>query len=173
MRTATRTSVVAVMLAVAPVIGLLVLVTSAGPSAAQPYNHDNSSAALGVSARSVPRGGRVGISGSGFAPYSVVSLYVRSTPVLIGTTSADGNGAISVSVALPASVPPGNHTLTATGPAIAGGTSTLSAPITVGSKESGGGLAVTGANAAYVCAGVVALALICGLMILNIRRRRA
>ncbi len=148
MRTATRTSVVAVMLAVAPVIGLLVLVTSAGPSAAQPYNHDNSSAALGVSARSVPRGGRVGISGSGF-------------------------GAISVSVALPASVPPGNHTLTATGPAIAGGTSTLSAPITVGSKESGGGLAVTGANAAYVCAGVVALALICGLMILNIRRRRA
>ncbi|MFA5885951.1 MAG: hypothetical protein WDA60_19015 [Acidimicrobiia bacterium] len=54
-----------------------------------------------------------------------------STPVTVGTTTAGSNGGISTSVKIPADATPGEHTITASGPAASGGTLALRATIVV------------------------------------------
>jgi titin len=60
-------------------------------------------------------GAPVTITGSGYRPYSTVVLSLFSAPESVGTTTADGNGDISVTVYLPPGTPAGGHTLLATG----------------------------------------------------------
>jgi hypothetical protein len=60
-------------------------------------------------------GAPVTITGSGYQPYSTVVLSLFSAPESVGTTTADGNGNISVTVYLPPGTPTGSHTLLATG----------------------------------------------------------
>ena len=161
---------VAVMSATQIALGVAALTLTSAAASAQPYSHG--AAPLHVSSTSVAPGSKVTIAGSGFAAYSTISLYVHSSPVLLATTTADANGAISASVSLPASLPPGDHTLTATGPAPGGGTSTLTVAISVGGRgEKSGGM--SGTVGAAAVSGVLLLALVGGLTILTVRRRHA
>lgn len=57
----------------------------------------------------------VGINGEGFAPNSIVHVYLFSTPKLLGTTNTDANGKFNASFPVPTSVDPGNHVIQVNG----------------------------------------------------------
>ena len=50
---------------------------------------------------------------SGLQPFSYIEIYANSTPVLIASGFADGNGVFSAQVQLPPNIPPGEHTISA------------------------------------------------------------
>lgn len=56
-------------------------------------------------------GGQLTVTGGGFAPNESVELRIESDPVVVGTATADGYGAISTAVTVPAATPAGDHTL--------------------------------------------------------------
>jgi hypothetical protein len=51
----------------------------------------------------------------GFKPYSYVEIYVNSTPILVASGFANANGEFATPANLPAGLPVGEHTITATG----------------------------------------------------------
>ncbi|MEV6983716.1 endonuclease/exonuclease/phosphatase family protein [Sphaerisporangium sp. NPDC051017] len=59
-------------------------------------------------------GGQVEIHGSGFMPNDKVSFRLDTTPVPLGTATADAKGKVSLVVTIPASTLPGTHTVVAT-----------------------------------------------------------
>jgi len=115
---------------------------------------------------------------TGFLPGETVTLVLYSTPVTLGTTTADPQGSFSTTVTIPANTTPGNHTIVATGNTSGRTASTsivvTSATTTGGTStggSSGGGLAFTGAHIAAM-AGVGAIALALGGMLVFAGRRR-
>jgi len=118
------------------------------------------------------------VTGSGFKPGETVTLVLHSTPVTLGTTTADSQGSFSTTVTIPADTTPSNHTIIATGNT-SGSTSSTSIVVvsattsggTSNSGSSGGGLAFTGAHIAAM-AGVGAIALALGGMLVFAGRRR-
>jgi len=60
-------------------------------------------------------GGSVTVEGGGFWPGESVELVLHSTPVTIATVTANAAGGFATTAAVPSSVPPGAHTLVATG----------------------------------------------------------
>lgn len=54
------------------------------------------------------------ISLSGLEPFSYIEIFANSTPVLIASGFADSNGLFTASVRLPANLPVGDHTISAT-----------------------------------------------------------
>ena len=114
------------------------------------------------------------LSGSGFQPGETVGLTFNSTPVSLGTTTANSSGGFTFSVTIPAGEPAGNHTIVATGESSGTTASfaiTLTAATTAAPSPSGG-LAFTGADiSALVGVGAVVIAL-GGLLVLASRRRR-
>lgn len=77
----------------------------------------------------VPAGGSLQAAGAGFAPGSTVNLSLAGASV--GSAQADGSGAFSADVLVPASTRPGNHTVTASGAGSDGGTQVLAASLEV------------------------------------------
>lgn len=88
-------------------IGALVLPPEPAPS------QTTSTATLSV--ESVAPGGSVTIAGDGFEPDEELIVELRSDPVQLGTTTADGSGAASATVTIPADTAPGTHTLALVG----------------------------------------------------------
>ena len=86
---------------------------------------------LGVTARSVHDGDTVTLSGAGFVPRSTVVITFHSAPVMVGATDADQFGRFSVTVAVPAHAPAGQHHFEASGPAPGGGQAILEAAVGV------------------------------------------
>jgi hypothetical protein len=131
--------------------------------------------ATGISSGTVTAGQSVTVSGTGYAPYSQVSVLVYSTPTLLGSAEADANGAFSLTVTLPAGLAAGSHTLVAAGVDEAGNPRYLTMAITVAAATGGpGGLAYTGASVALpVIGGLGALVLGGGLVLAGRRRRMA
>jgi hypothetical protein len=70
-------------------------------------------AKLTISEASVPAGGSLVISGSGFEPDAVVTLTLHSTPVDLGTATANGDGSFVATVTIPSSTARGAHTVEA------------------------------------------------------------
>jgi hypothetical protein len=54
------------------------------------------------------------VTGSGFPANTVVTVDIQSTPLVLGTLTADANGAFSKTFTIPCSVGSGSHTVTAT-----------------------------------------------------------
>ena len=71
------------------------------------------------------------INGVGFAPGSIVEVWLFSTPTLLGTTVVKADGTFSLEVNVPDTVKGGNHTLQAEGVNTAGQTRSISAPVVV------------------------------------------
>ena len=60
-------------------------------------------------------GSNVTVRLSQLTPFEWVAVYLFSSPVLLGTFQADGNGDLNATVVLPADLAPGAHTITASG----------------------------------------------------------
>jgi hypothetical protein len=119
------------------------------------------------------------LSGNGFQPGETITIQLFSTPVTIGSTTADPSGAFTTTVTIPANTTPGNHTIVATGltsgttasfAIVVTGASTAGVSTTAGTPSSGS-LAFTGADIAAM-AGVGAIALALGGMLVFAGRRR-
>lgn len=139
--------------------------------------------ALDLDARSVPAGGTLSGDVSGARPDETLTLTLFSDPVDLGSTTAGDDGTAPFSVTVPASVPPGEHTVRATGPSgVAEATVVVTAASVDGpgtgavGDDAGGALpdAGTPVNAWLVALGLIAVAL--GSTVLGgtaLRRRRA
>ncbi|MDF9809693.1 hypothetical protein M2116_000637 [Aurantimicrobium minutum] len=99
------------------------------------------------------------ISLSGLDPYSYVEIFANSTPILIASGFADSAGKFEVSVRLPANLPVGDHTISATN-TLKDGTkvSTIAIAFSVTSSgkigaPAGGGDNLASANARSASAG--------------------
>lgn len=108
-------------------------------------------AVLGVPATAVP-GDSITVSGTGFAPYSPVTLGMYSVPVHLDTVTADAAGSFTARVTLPSDLT-GRHSIVAIGTAPDGSPRSLvteielaAAPAAVPPPRSG--LPVTGAEGA-------------------------
>jgi Fibronectin type III domain len=87
----------------------------------------------------VAPGGDVVVAGDGYAPYSSVTLTVYSTPILLATVTADGDGAFSQAVRVPADLEPGTHSFVAAGVDPSGQPRSLRVDLTIAAGSGGGG----------------------------------
>lgn len=71
------------------------------------------------------------VTGAGFAPGSSVDITIESTPVLLGTVTADPSGAVASTVQIPATIAAGVHTIKLTGQTVGGAVLVQSHQITV------------------------------------------
>jgi hypothetical protein len=110
-------------------------------------------------------GASIPITGTGFAPFEVVDIWLHSTPVLLGTLIADAQGRISGSFPMPTSIAAGTHHIVLVDEA---GVSHTSAALVVTTTAV---LASTGAD---ISSGWLALALMVlgGLAVTVTARRR-
>ncbi|SEN51507.1 hypothetical protein SAMN05216281_1094 [Cryobacterium luteum] len=59
--------------------------------------------------KTIAPGASIPITGTGFAPFEVVDIWLHSTPVLLGTLTADALGRVSGSFPMPANIASGTH----------------------------------------------------------------
>ncbi|MDQ1123188.1 fibronectin type III domain-containing protein [Microbacterium trichothecenolyticum] len=98
-----------------------------------------------LSTREATPGSALRIEAGGFAPGEHVSIELHSTPVLLGTATADDEGRIRARVSIPADAEPGEHRIVLVGATSA---RTVGAPLTITRSASAppiaSGLAATG-----------------------------
>lgn len=117
-------------------------------------------------------GGSLLVTGNNFVPNEGITLLLHSTPVTLGTTTADSIGTFSITVTIPTNTSPGVHQIVAAGATGDSATTTLTVEGTVPVAATSG-LAFTGADVAAV-SGIGALALaLGGVLILVSRRKRS
>lgn len=76
------------------------------------------------------------VTGAGFAPGSSVDITIESTPVLLGTVTADPSGAVASTVQIPTTIAAGVHTIKLTGQTVGGAVLVQSQQITIASVVS-------------------------------------
>lgn len=76
-------------------------------------------------------GERITVIGSGFLPFSTVSIVIHSTPTVLGQVITDANGAFSEAVVVPPGLAAGAHSLVAYGVDPAGNPHLLRMDVTV------------------------------------------
>jgi hypothetical protein len=84
------------------------------------------------------------VKGSGYAPYSSVTITIYSSPQVLATVQADGQGAFEQSVTVPAGLPAGSHSFVAAGVDKNGNVRALRLDVTVAAKSGGSTLPITG-----------------------------
>ncbi len=65
--------------------------------------------AVSLPSSSVGQGGYVVVAGSGYQPFEIYKVWLHSTPVLLGTLTADAQGQIRGSFKIPAGIAVGTH----------------------------------------------------------------
>jgi titin len=116
------------------------------------------------------------VSGTGYAPFSRVTVLIYSEPQVLKVVIADVNGAFTVEVTVPAGLAVGQHTLVASGLDANGVLRYVSLPVTVSVDSTGATtakLAATGADVALPLAGGLAALALGGGLIVASRRRSA
>jgi len=114
-------------------------------------------------------GGHVMIDSSGWKPVTSVTITLHSTPVVLSTETADGNGGVQAQVTIPSSAEAGAHTIVLTGTAANGDPREVSTAFTVTSGS--GSLPRTGAAISALV--IVGLVLLAGGIALSTARKRA
>lgn len=107
---------------------------------------------------SLPAGGAATATGSGFAPGATVTAQLASTPITVGSSTADGTGDVDVLVVVPAWVEHGTHTLRLIGLDAEGNVRVVERTLEVGSQRWSRWWGVAGVNAALAGVGIVLLA---------------
>jgi len=133
-----------------------------------------------VSDTEVVPGEAITFSGGGYAANSNIDIELRSTPVQLGSTTADDVGNFSVEVVIPLDTPPGQHELAAIGIDPDGNPLTTVLPITVvatggasgGSGGSGGTLPTTGSDIGRSVGLGLGLILVGGAVVWSVRKER-
>lgn len=133
----------------------------------------NPATALTLSAGSGSVGDRITVSGTHFTPGTQVALVFNSTPVTLGTATAQADGTLTFAFSVP-TVPAGAHTVTASigGTVVASAAFTVTAAGTASSSGDPAALASTGSDVSGM-AGLIALALLIAGALLMLLRRRA
>jgi hypothetical protein len=166
-----------------------ILVTPTAPidvPDALPSNPDGGLSAPPADTTPAP-GEQIVISGSGYAPNSLVKVVIYSDPIDLGEVLTDQDGAFSIAVSVPSSLL-GSHTIASIGFDSSGNPFVLTLPVTVTAAVSGGsgggggsggsgggsgGLAITGAPVmAILVLGVVLVAVGVASRYAGTRRRR-
>lgn len=153
----------------AAVVALLTVL--GGPAAvAQTYGSGN----LTLSVANPPPGTPVDLTETGFKPGSPVDNTIASSPISLGTATADAAGVARLTVTIPASLAAGStHTITASGVAPDGSPLALSATITLGVGSSPAPLVVTGARVAQTVGAGALLVALGAMMVTYVRRLRS
>lgn len=121
----------------------------------------------------VHRDGSVLVSGAGFAPGSVVDVWLLSDPTLLGEIAVREDGTFSAMLDLPEGLALGDHTLQLNGLSDAGESISINTGISVVEvpvAPEGGALSNTGADLRP--AGAAAALLIAGIGLALLGRRR-
>jgi hypothetical protein len=138
-------------------------------------------------------GQQITVIGTGFLPYSTVTIAIYSTPVVLGTVTTDGSGAFSKLVTVPTDLAAGVHALVAYGVDPAGLAHAIRMDVTVAAAVAPtpatptsatpaaaagpgtGGLAYTGStfDPTPVVVGGSVLLLTGALLLVGLRRRRS
>ncbi|MEU4240738.1 hypothetical protein [Actinoplanes sp. NPDC026619] len=104
----------------------------------------------GGAVSSAAPGSSLTMSGSGYAPFSEVTLAVYSTPRVLGKVTADSEGAFETSIAVPDDLTLGTHSFVAAGVDENGEFRALRLDLTVAASSDDGLLPVTGAAVLWV-----------------------
>jgi hypothetical protein len=97
------------------------------------------------------------VKGSGYAPYSSVTITIYSSPQVLATVQADGQGAFEQSVTVPEGLPTGTHSFVAAGVDKNGNVRALRLDVTVATASSSGTLPITGPTVIWLIVGGFAL----------------
>jgi len=116
------------------------------------------------------------VYGWGFEPDSASSVYLCSTPVLLGTVTADAAGNVAAAVTVPLGTALGAHTIAVVGRSAGGATRVSYAAINVVAPGSGGGtttgnLPTTGSDPGRYLAAGSALVLLGAAAVAGARRQ--
>jgi titin len=111
------------------------------------------------------------VKGSGYAPYSSVTITVYSSPQVLASVQADGTGSFEEAVTVPAGLPAGDHSFVAAGVDENGKPRALRLDLTVAAKggRGGGRLPVTGPAVIWLIVGGLALTMV-GIAMRTVRR---
>lgn len=164
--------------------GVLLVTALAVPAGAQSYPPSDGD--LTTSAVEAPKGDTVTIHGTGYAPFTIVTITVYDQDefkvVTLGTVTTDAEGSFSFTARVPSTIKAGDAVLVAQGLASDGvSTRTLSADVTVAAATTGGGddsgtgtLPRTGSNDdQLVRFGALSVLAGAGLVVVARRRRGA
>jgi hypothetical protein len=91
----------------------------------------------------LPQSGSMDVGGSGMAPGSSVTFTLYSTPTVLGTVPVKADGTFAGAIAIPSTVPAGNHTLVTSGNVAGGGAASVSMGVLVKSPAAALGASPT------------------------------
>jgi len=98
------------------------------------------------------------VTGAGFAPGSSVDITIESTPVLLGTVTADPSGTVASTVQIPSTIAAGVHTIKLTGQTVGGAVLVQSQEITIAAVVSNTPTTTTGVSPNRVVAAGIPIA---------------
>ena len=168
------------MRTVVTLMGALALgvVGFAGVAGAQQSYPPAGSCSLGVSSAVVSQRETITVNtidcGAGYAPGDPVGLTFESTPVSVGTATADSNGQFSAKVTIPSDAARGAHTIRSSGHRPDGSSLELTAKVTVvapGETAGAGALAFTGSDALPVVWIALVVLVLGSALVIGARRR--
>jgi len=155
--------------AVSPAITLTIAPPSAPPAG---DGHLQVAGPTGSLISTARPGARITLTGTEFAPGSMVTFVVYSTPLTLGAATADTAGTAVLTVTLPAGLELGRHTLVAYGTVGQGGPRSLTAAITLARGPNGNAvLASTGTDLALPLSAGLTLLTVGSLILLATRGR--
>jgi large repetitive protein len=174
-----RLARISVMMIVAAfVMATIVTVAPAADAQSSPYFH---TCTVQLSAVAALPGSQLTVTASGFPAGSVVTFTIYSTPIVLGTATANASGDATLVFTLPAGLAPGMHTITATGlppgdcdPAIPSTQVMVDASVVTtapATTAASGTLPRTGTNSAELVQLALVLIVVGGLITLAARKR--
>ncbi len=157
------------LLGIVVVVGIAVIALSSA-AVADPYPPANQG-----SAGTAPVGGTFSVSSDGWAPGSQVEVTLLSTPVVLGTLTADSTGHVEGTFPVPAGTTPGAHTVQVDGhdPSGAPRTVTFALTVTPSSAGTAPALAFTGGSSRWPAVLGFAAVSVGALLIFASRKRRS